>query len=97
MWLSLASAIKGFADTVLGFIKEYHLSPEEAAKLQQAIVQAQMDFQRQVWELETQDRDSARKREAATGDPTTRRLAYIYTGGYFGVFLVLISGVLVIP
>jgi hypothetical protein len=92
IWEAIAGGIKGLGETVLGFIKEFHIEPAEAFRLEQAVRQATMDFQRQMWDLEAQDRHSARQREVATGDPTTRRLAYVYTCGYFGIFLCLITG-----
>lgn len=39
--------------------------------------------------LAVQDRDSARKREAAIGDKTTRNLAYAITVGFFGTLIAL--------
>ncbi len=83
IWEVIAGGIKGFADTVLGFVKEFHMAPEEAAKLEAQVRQSQMDFERQMWDLESKDRDSARRREVETRDPTTHRLAYLYTAGYF--------------
>ena len=92
IWESVYSAVKGVGDTIVNTIKEFHLEPAEAIRLEQITRQAHMDFERQLWDLERQDRDSARKREISLNDPTTRRLAYLYTGGYFGIFLSLISG-----
>ncbi len=92
MWDMIAGAVKGFGDTLLGFVKEFHLNPKDAADLEQKMREATMTFQRDMWQLEAQDRDSARKRETTLNDPTTRRLAYLYTGGYFATFFCLISG-----
>jgi len=39
--------------------------------------------------LSVQDRDSARKREMALGDKTTRNLAYAITAGFFGTLVTL--------
>lgn len=47
--------------------------------------------------LDQADRDSARKREMAVQDPTVRRLAYIYTFGYFGCLGALLMGYVAIP
>lgn len=43
--------------------------------------------------LAVEDRKSAREREVATGDTTTRNLATLYTGGYFVSFgIILLNG-----
>lgn len=96
VWEAIAGVVKGLSDTVKGIIEEFHIDPEKAIELKQKLELAIMDHQRAMWQLEISDKDSARKREVETKDPTTRRLAYLYTGGYFGVFTLLISGVLTI-
>jgi hypothetical protein len=92
IWEAIAGGIKGLGDTILGFVREFHMDPKDAAELEQKVRQSLMDHQRMIWELEAKDRDSARQREVATGDPTTRRLAYLYTAGYFGIFVAMIGG-----
>jgi hypothetical protein len=92
IWDAVAGAIRAVSDNIVSIIKEFHLEPEKALQLEQAAKQALYDFQKQIWELEDQDRASARDRETKTGDPTTRRLAYVYTGGYFGAFGALLMG-----
>lgn len=89
---AVVAGIKGVGDVAINILKEFHLSPEEALKAEAAIRQAEMQYTREMWQLEIADKDSARKREIATADPTTHRLAYLYTGGYFGIFVLLISG-----
>jgi hypothetical protein len=92
IWDAVAGAIRAVSDNIVSIIKEFHLEPEKALQLEQAAKQAMYDFQKQIWELEDKDRASAREREAKMGDPTTRRLAYVYTGGYFGAFMALLLG-----
>ena len=83
IWEAIAGGIKGLGDTILGYIKEFHMDPKEAADIEQKVRQSVMDFQRDMWKLEAEDRNSARQREMASGDPTTHRLAYAYTFAYF--------------
>jgi hypothetical protein len=92
IWEAIAGGVKGLGDTILGFVREFNMNPKDAAELEQKVRQAAMDFERNMWDLERQDRDSARQREAKTGDHTNRYIAYIYTGGYFGMLAALISG-----
>ena len=44
------------------------------------------------YKAEIQDRESARKREVETKDPTTSHLAWAYTFGYFGTLAAIIFG-----
>lgn len=44
------------------------------------------------YKLAIQDRDSARRREVETKDPTTSRLAWVYTCGYFGTLTCILFG-----
>jgi hypothetical protein len=83
IWEAITSIVKGLGDTLTEVIKTFHLDPEAAIRLEQEAQRSIMEFQRKLWELEVADRDSARKREIAHNDPTTHRLAYLYTGGYF--------------
>lgn len=68
-----------------------------------ALKKAEMDFQARMLELgfeneaalakiNADDRDSARKREAATGDWTPRILAYMLVGGSIGIGVALLFG-----
>jgi hypothetical protein len=83
LWDGISVAVKALSDNIVAIIKEFHLEPEAAIKLELAGRQALMDFQRQLFSLEMDDRKDARKRETDTKDPTVRRLAYTYTLGYF--------------
>ena len=76
MWELIAGGIKGLGDTVLGFIREFHMDPEQAAALEQKIRQAVMDYQLQTQQLVMQDRNSARQREMAVKDKTPAVIAY---------------------
>jgi hypothetical protein len=96
IWEAIAGGVKGLGDTILGFVREFHMDPKDAAELEQKITQSLRDHERNMWDLERQDRDSARKREIESGDHTNRYIAYIYTGGYFGMLAALISGSVVI-
>jgi hypothetical protein len=69
----VAAAVSGASPDVLARIREAD------AKLQTELAQAGI----QLEQVAAADRDSARKRETATKDPTTRYLALIYTAGYF--------------
>jgi fructoselysine-6-P-deglycase FrlB-like protein len=69
----VAAAVSGASPDVLARIREAD------TKLQTELAQAGI----QLEQIAAADRDSARKREAATKDPTTRYLAMVYTVGYF--------------
>lgn len=43
-----------------------------------------------IEQINQQDRANAREREKDTGDKTTRNLAYLYTGGYFVMVVLLL-------
>lgn len=61
-------------------------SPEVLAKVIEAEKQFKLDMKRLDIDYEkvmSDDRSSARQRETQTQDPTVRRLAYVYTVGYF--------------
>ena len=49
------------------------------------------------YKMEMADRDSARQREVATQDKTVRQLAWVYTGGYFALLGIMLSGYIMIP
>jgi hypothetical protein len=85
IWDAIGTAVKAVSDNIVAIIKEFHLAPDEALKLEMQMRQQIMEFQRNLFQLEMSDRDSARKRETALNDPTVRRLAYLYTCGYFSI------------
>ena len=84
---------KGVSDIIKTFVKD----PTEALKAEHALLTLQVETGRKLAELEVQDRQSARQREVETKDPTTRRLAYLYTSGYFGMLAALLSGYVTVP
>jgi hypothetical protein len=92
VWEAVGGFVSGLFREANVLIDQFHLSPEEKAKVKQAMFDAQVKARNDLFALEDSDRDSARKREMALGDPTTRRLAYVYTGGYFGAFMALLMG-----
>ncbi len=89
----ILGAIKGIGEVVLKGIDEFTMSSEEKLEFKLKMQQAIFEANRSAMELTYRDLESARKRESETGDKTTRQLAWLYTGGYFGIFVVLISGV----
>jgi hypothetical protein len=91
IWEAIAGGVKGLGDTILGFVKEFHMDPAQAAELEQKVRQAQLDFERHIMDLEIQDRDSARKREMAVKDATPKVLAYGITAGFFGVLFYILN------
>lgn len=76
MWELIAGGIKGLGETVLSFIREFHMDPKEAAELEQKVRKAMMDYEMQMQQLVMQDRDSARKREMTVKDRTPAIVAY---------------------
>lgn len=61
-------------------------------------VKAQLATQALEWyKMEVSDRDSARRRNAATNDSMTSILAVLYTVSYFGMLAALIFGYIHIP
>jgi hypothetical protein len=89
----ILAVIKGLGDTVIKGIDELTMSPEEkmAAKIQ--VQQAVFESKKATMEFVYKMVSSAQNREIQTGDKTTKQLAWLYTGGYFGIFGLLISGV----
>lgn len=67
--------------------------PEDLLKLKTADQQFAKDMKALDIDLErihAGDRDSARKREAAVGDKTTRNLAYMVVGSFLGVVIAML-------
>lgn len=85
LWEPIVAAVKGFGDTLVNVIQEFHLAPEVEAKLRQAALEAQFATTRQLYAMEDADRADARQREIKTSDATTKRLAYISVVGFFVV------------
>jgi hypothetical protein len=83
IWDAIGSAVRALSDNIVAIIKEFHLEPEMALKLEIQMKQQMLDHQRAMMQLEDSDRQGARKRETDTNDPTVKRLAYTYTLGYF--------------
>jgi hypothetical protein len=92
IWEAIGGLVQGLAKSAVDIIDQFHMDPEEKAKFKQALLEAQIKARYEIMHLEDQDRADARKRETSTGDPTTRRLAYVYTGGYFVAFVALLFG-----
>jgi hypothetical protein len=92
VWEAVGGFVSGLFKEANVLIDQFHLSPEEKATVKQAMFDAQVKARNDLFALEDSDRDSARKREMSLGDPTTRRLAYVYTLGYFGAFVILLMG-----
>lgn len=85
---AISKAVLGKEDGTEAELAEVLASPnpEVLAKLKQLDVDFKVQMKKLDIDLEAlhaADRDSARKREAETKDPTVRRLAYIYTFLYF--------------
>jgi hypothetical protein len=97
IWQPILEAITGIGKVAVDLIDQFHIDPEEKLKLKQALLEAQVKARQDMYALEDQDRADARKREVDTGDPTTRRLAYTYTGGYFLAFVALLFGWVNVP
>lgn len=81
----LSGTASGILDGIDKIIDNFVQSPEQKAEW----LKAREQFMAQLIEADVKDRDSARKREAETKDPTTHRLAYLYTGGYFGLVVLV--------
>jgi hypothetical protein len=85
MFTGLIQTIVGGIDSILDkFIPDANVREQT----RQAIMNEALNWAK----LEAQDRDSARRREAETKDPTTRELAWVYTIGYFGCLAALLFG-----
>ena len=84
-------------DGVSKVIKTFVTDPTEALKAEHALLTLRVETERELAKLEVQDRDSARKREMEVKDPTTHRLAYMYTVGYFGLLVAMFTGNISVP
>ena len=91
IWGEVANLLgKGIFDGISGVIKTFVKDPTEALKAEAALMQLQLETSRRLAELETADRDSARKREMEVKDRTPSALAYGVTAGFFGLLLSLL-------
>jgi len=85
---AISKAVLGKADGTENEIAEVLASgdPSILAKIKQVDADFKVQMKKLDIDLEAMaaaDRDSARKREVETKDPTTKRLAYLYTFMYF--------------
>jgi uncharacterized membrane-anchored protein len=89
----ILQTIKGIGDTALKAVDMFTVSNDEKMaykiKMQNAIFDATKEGHEFVFKM----LENARNREIQTGDKTTRQLAWLYTFGYFGIFVLLIAGV----
>jgi hypothetical protein len=92
LWQPIYEAVMGIGKTIIDAVDKFTLDPAEKLEAKRIVMEAQMAYRQQLIALEDQDRADARQREVQTGDPTTRRLAYVYTGGYFMAFVSLLFG-----
>lgn len=86
------SLLKPALDSVNTLISNFHMSPEDKAKAQQAITDAteqvrkdSQTFDIQLATLDASDKISARQMQIGTKDPTPRILAIAVTVGFFGL------------
>lgn len=66
-------------------IQTFKLPPEQQIQFEQKMAELEASTKVAMEKTAAEDRDSARKREVATQDYTTRRLAYMSVIGFFGV------------
>ena len=62
---------------VTDLVKAFKLPPEQQVQFEQRMAELEATTRLQLEKIAADDRDSARKREIATGDNTNRRLAYL--------------------
>lgn len=79
-------------DTILDSIKVVVDKVVPDADLREKVKMHVADQALEWYKMEASDRDSARKRETATQDHTTRQLAWVYTVGYFSLLGALLLG-----
>ncbi len=91
----IASALLGSEDVAHTDVEDavLHASPADLRKLKAA----ELVFRQQMKELEIDlealhaaDRDSARKRQVATGDQMPAFIAFAALGGFFGILIAMI-------
>lgn len=87
----------GLVETIVGSVgkvlDKFVVDANTKAKIEQELQMLSITWA----QMDANDRDSARKREMATNDTTTRELAWVYTGGYFAMVICLIMGWVNIP
>ena len=79
-------------DAVVSAVKG--ATPEQIAQMRQIDAELKRTYIEagvKLEEIAAADRDSARKRETATGDKTPRNLAYLYGAAFFGVIVAQIA------
>jgi len=78
MFEKLVSMLGG---TLLGgvtdLVRAFKLSPEQQVQFEQKMAELEASMRLSLEKIAADDRDSARKREIATGDSTNRVLAYL--------------------
>lgn len=83
-------------------IADGNITPEHVAEIRKLELQYQNDEKERGFryaelalkekEVDANDRDSARKRESAVQDKTTRNLAYLIVGGFLGMVGATLGG-----
>jgi len=83
-----SSTVESIGNTLLGgidkIIRDFKLPPEQMVEYEKFKATAGKELE----QIAATDRASARQREIATKDPTTRNLAYFSVGGFYAVLAI---------